>query len=248
MSNRRSVEIITLVYKSPSYLNLIAGELQKTLDEHEEDLLFDVQAKIIGNDPTDEIAKLLPQCNLPYLIYHDPEPNSHYLGRVYSAYNYGGFNSSAELICFVNSDMVFHRGWLANLLKHYDGVNIPCSRLVESGKMRSGAWGISYNFGRTPETIDREGFYEFCRQISRDKLVRSGLYMPCLLNKELFIKTGGFPRGNIYESGPGRRDSKFVMSGDQYYFYEVLEKEYGLRHCTVLDSLVLHIQEGELHS
>ena len=35
------------------------------------------------------------------------------------------------------------------------------------------------------------------------------------------------------------------MSGDDYYFHEILEKKFGMKHITVFDSPVYHIIEGE---
>jgi len=52
-----------------------------------------------------------------------------------------------------------------------------------------------------------------------------------------------YPEGNIYTDGVGTLNG-FVQSGDDWYFRK-LESTYGMRHVTVFDSLVYHIQEGE---
>jgi hypothetical protein len=78
-----------------------------------------------------------------------------------------------------------------------------------------------------------------------DIIKRSGLFMPSLFSTSFFKETGGFPEGNIYSDGnAGSMVGNVVLPGDIYYFNK-LEKEYGMQHITVFDSLVYHIQEGE---
>ena len=50
-------------------------------------------------------------------------------------------------------------------------------------------------------------------------------------NNELF---SGFPN-----------DRPIYKAGDAYYFQDILEKKYGMKHVTVFDSPVYHIIEGE---
>jgi hypothetical protein len=60
-----------------------------------------------------------------------------------------------------------------------------------------------------------------------------------------FIESGGYPEGNIFRDGIGTQTRKaFLQSGDAWFF-EKLTSEYGMKHITVFDSLVYHIQEGE---
>ena len=59
-----------------------------------------------------------------------------------------------------------------------------------------------------------------------------------------FIESGMYPEGNVYAGGVGNINSQFLMSGDLYYFRQ-LETNYGMKHVTVFNSLVYHIQEGE---
>ena len=56
-----------------------------------------------------------------------------------------------------------------------------------------------------------------------------------------------YPNGNIYHDGVGTL-GRFVKSGDAYYFDDVLTLKYNMKHMTVFDSLVYHIQEGEKDS
>ena len=144
--------------------------------------------------------------------------------------------------------MVFSTDWLTNLLKHHNGVNIPTSKLVESGKMMSGTHGVSFNCGRHPNSINYELWGQITSQLKKDEIHNNGLYMPCVFEKTRFIESGLYPEGNIYKDGIGtlRRDGT-IQSGDDWYFRK-LEDVYGMKHITVFDSLVYHIQEGEKDS
>lgn len=237
---KKNIEIISLIFKSVDYLNLIYKELKS--DKCKVDG-WDVGIRIVANDATPEILSHLETLDIPYTVYNDPKPNDYYLNRVYRCWNHAGITSEYDNICFVNSDMVFSEMWLDNLLKHHNGINIPTSRLVESGKMMSGTHGVSFNCGRNPKTIDFELWDKFSKQLSVNQVHKKGLYMPCIFEKNRFIESGLYPEGNIYTDGIGTLNG-FVQSGDDWYFRK-LENEYGMKHLTVFDSLVYHIQEGE---
>lgn len=238
---RKNIEIIALIFKSTDYLNLIYNELKSDKCKVNG---WDVSVRIVANDATDEVLDNLKKLDIPYSIYNDPKPNDYYLNRVYRCWNYAGETSTSDNICFVNSDMVFSNGWLENLLKHHDGVNIPCSRLVESGKMLSGKHAISQNLGRSPKTIDFDGWIKYASSISNDITYNGGLFMPCIFEKQRFIESGKYPEGNIYTNGVGKLGG-FIKSGDAWYFDDILANMFSMKHITVFDSLVYHIQEGE---
>lgn len=241
----KNIEVITLIYKSTSYLKFITSQLKSdTLKVNG----WKVGVRIVANDATEEVLKKLPELDIPYSIYNDPSPEDFYLNRVYRCWNHSGQTSAYDNICFVNSDMAFSKNWLENLLKHHDGYNIPCSRLIESGKMPSGKFGMGVNLGRNPETFDEKLWEEISMKLRLKETRAGGLYMPCILNKELFVKSGMYPEGNIYTDGAGTLNGPVLKSGDDYYFKNVLENKFNMRHVTVFDSLVYHIQEGEKDS
>lgn len=236
----KKLEIISLIFKSCDYLDLIYKELKS--DNCKVDG-WDITVRIVANDATPEVISRLKSLDIPYSIYNDPKPNDYYLNRVYRCWNYAGETSDSDNICFVNSDMVFSKDWLSNLLKHHDGINIPCSRLVESGKMLSGQHGVSFNCGRGPKEINYELWNDMVNKTKTDEIKSGGLFMPCIFEKNRFIESGMYPEGNIYSDGIGTLNG-FVQSGDDWYFKK-LSKEYGMKHITIFDSLVYHIQEGE---
>jgi hypothetical protein len=240
----KSIEIIALIFKSLDYLDLIYNELKSDNCKLED---WDVSLRIVANDATEEVIEKLKTLKIPYSIYNDKNPSDYYLNRVYRCWNYAGKTSKADNICFVNSDMVFSKNWLSNLLKHHDGINIPCSRLVESGKLLSGKHAISFDCGKSPKEINFNTWDELVNSISSEQIKESGLFMPCVFEKKRFIESGMYPEGNIYHDGVGTLGI-FVKSGDAYYFDDILMSKYGMKHVTIFDSLVYHIQEGEKDS
>jgi hypothetical protein len=206
---------------------------------------WDVSYRVIANDATPEILGILKDKMIPHSIYNDSNPEDYYLNRVYRAWNYGGTSTGADNICYVNSDMVFSDGWLDALLARHDGVNIPCSRLIESGKLPSGMHAKEVNFGRSPSDMDHQAWCLYAEDNKQPrKTMLRGLFQPVVFESGKFSSSGGYPEGNIYEDGVGTCNGRTIQSGDAYYFYR-LEKEYGMKHITVFDSLVYHIQEGE---
>jgi hypothetical protein len=239
----KNLEIIGLIFKSLDYLELLNNQLKSDYCKVDG---WDINVRIVANDASEKIINKLKTLNINYSIYNDYKLNDYYLNRVYRCWNFAGRTSNYDNICFVNSDMVFTENWLLNLLKHHDGINIPTSRLIESGKMPSGTHGISIDCGKNPKNLDLIKLEHISKIISEDKILNKGLYMPCIFEKSRFIESGMYPEGNIYTDGIGTLNG-FLQSGDDWYFRK-LEKEYGMKHITVYNSLVYHIQEGEKDS
>jgi hypothetical protein len=232
--------IVGLIYKSPIYLDFMMEGIRKYCLNSQ-----DTGYLIVANNPSDKIISKLSRDNIYHIIYKDSRPTDYYLNRVYRAWNYAGRNAQGDVVVFINSDMAFSKNWLENLLARLDRHTLPCSRLVESGKLRSGKHAIgNKNFGRTPATFDEKNFLNFAESISSPEIQRGGLFMPCAFYRDDFINSGGYPEGNIYSGGPGAHNTKFIESGDSNFFYsnKIMKKK---QHITVFDSIVYHIQEGE---
>jgi len=240
---KKNIEIISLIYKSVAYLDLIVSELKKDYCKVKN---WDIGIRIVANDATPKVLDALKAYNIPYLVYNDKNPMDYYLNKVYRCWNYAGQTSAYDNICFVNSDMVFSDDWLSNLLKAHDGINIPCSRLVESGKLLSGKYAIgNKNFGKTAKEINYVDWYDYVDTNKVQSWNDGGLFMPCVFEKERFLESGMYPEGNIYADGcAGSLRGGVVMSGDAWYF-QLLQDRYNMKHITVFDSIVYHIQEGE---
>jgi hypothetical protein len=105
---------------------------------------------------------------------------------------------------------------------------------------------FSLNLGNTPSTFNAVGWDEAVEKYSVNTSQEDGLYMPVLFFKEVFVKSGGYPEGNIYSDGEaGSKKGSVVMSGDTFFFKK-LSEQYQMKHITVYDSVVYHMQEGEM--
>lgn len=243
---KNNIEVIALIYKSKEYLKFITDELTS---EYLKVPGWDVGVRIVFNDASEEILSLKDTLPIPYTIYNAENIDEFYLNRVYKAWNFAGITSKYDNICFVNSDMMFSPNWLANLLREYNEYTIPCSRLVECGRLRSGQYGIEKYFGDHPVNIKRNEWLSFVPTIAEKEVKPGGLFMPCIFNKTRFIQSGMYPPGNIFVEenrliAGYPNDRPVFMSGDAFFFQH-LNSKYGLKHITVFDSIVYHIQEGE---
>lgn len=239
------VVVVGMIYKSQKWLKSMCESLSKTTLKKQHS--FDVDYLIVANDANAEVLDCLKTNKIKHIIYNDPDPYDYYLNRVYRAWNFGGFNADGDVIVFVNSDMIFSHGWLDNLINKLDENTLPCSMLIESGKMESGKHAMSINCGQTLETFNLDVFEYTASDVSFDSVGDGGLYMPCAFYKKDFVASGGYPEGNIYTGGVGDKSSSFVMSGDHYFFYEnpIMKNK---KHITVFDSVVYHFQTGEMDS
>ena len=242
---KKNVEIITLIYKSTTYLKYIVSQLDSEFCKANG---WDVGVRVVANDATDSVLSTLKDIKIPYTIFNNTDANEYYMNRVYKCYNYCATTSEYDNICLINSDNGFSNNWLPNLLRHHDGVNIPCSRLVESGKMPSGKYGVSKNFGRScgEFTVNFNDWLLWADKHKENKLASGGLYMPAIFERRRFIDSGMYPKGNIYSDGRvGSLTGGVTRTADEFFFNEALGKRFGMKHVTVFNSMVYHIQEGE---
>lgn len=192
------------------------------------------QLRIVGNDPDlDCLDMLINMDPDSWAVYNDPNPGDHYLARVYRCWNYCVESSDAEYVCLVNSDMAFSPGWLEALERRLDGKTLPCSRLVEPGFLRPGQHAVEIDIGRDPRVFPFEAWHGLAADLSEDRTEPGGLFMPCVLHRETFLRVGGYPHGNV--NG---------VSGDKILFDKMAAE--GFQHVTCFDSLVYHMQEGEM--
>lgn len=246
---KNNLEVISLIYKSVDYINLIYYQY---IHNYFKVNNWDVGFRFIANDATERVInrlKELESIGMNFSIYNDKFPNDYYLNRVYRCWNYAGKTSEYDNICFINSDMFFDIDALSNLVFYHDGNNIPCSRLIESGKLGKDGdkYTIQVDFGKTPKNVieNETNWLNFCKTKKENKILPGGLYMPCIFEKSRFIESGMYPEGNIYKDGAGTRNGNIIKSGDDYFFYDVLVRLYKMNHVTSFNSLVYHIQEGE---
>lgn len=231
MAISAEVSVAVMVYRSVPWMRFVLEGLRSSHTDIPYDLM------VVGNDPS---LSLLGTHHLTH-VYTDPTPEAHYLVRVYRCWNWIVDHALTPWVVLMNSDMYVFDGWLDALWAHrHEG--IPTSLLVESGAIPSFFPEYVMNCGRTPQTFDRERWWDLAGTLRKDGMgeVRDdGLFMPVLLNKAAYIAAGGYPEGNVSTAGG-------VVSGDRWLF-EHLASIQG-PHRTIMDSVVYHVQEGEMRS
>ena len=151
--------VVCLIYKSVGYAKFV----QESFYKYTRGANKNVEFLFVANDPTDKLVAYLKECSIPHLIFKNEDPNEYYLKRVYRAWNFGGNNVEGDIVVFVNSDMAFSEGWLDSLIRNLTSDRIVTSRLVESGKLRTGKNGIEMNYGRTYTEYNDAAFQKFAK-------------------------------------------------------------------------------------
>ncbi|HQD91374.1 MAG TPA: glycosyltransferase family 2 protein [Syntrophomonadaceae bacterium] len=241
---RPHFSIICLIYKSVKWLKFVYEQVLKYTEMDDKEFFF------VANDATEEVLAYLRQNNIPHYEFHNsPEQQAEwYVNRVYRAYNYAAAKARGDFLVFINSDMAFSPGWFDNLWKAYNGSNCVASRLVESGKLPSGQYGISSNFGLDPDAYQEDQFLEYAASIAEPRVENGGLYMPLLIRKEHFEMAGGYPEGQVL-LGSDIYEPVIVKWGEPCIPGDIVLvrklKHRGIIHQTAFDSIVYHFQWGE---
>jgi hypothetical protein len=228
------------------YIKLLSSKITVSVDD-----LTDNEFYFVANDACQKVLDYLKDNNIPHYIHNNTEEQRKewYINNVYRAWNTAGRVAKGEFVVFINSDMAFTPGWLDSLVHNYDDSKMVTSRLVERGVLRSGMYGIERNFGNVPADYNESAFLQYTHQISENKLMPGGLYMPCLLKKSTLERINYYPEGNI-KLGSNIYNPQYAVKGedcipgDQVFVKKL--NEIGISHWTDFNSIVYHFQEGEM--
>lgn len=256
------LELVGMIYKNPEFLRSMWAEMNKYLPHG-------VTVRVVANDPLESVERAAEKWKIPLDVYYDNNPKDFYLHRINRCYNFCVETSTADYVCLFQSDMITSPNWLHNLMRRIEGGEkvLPVSRLIEPCKhrpLRVCAHGIEMDLGRHPLTFPFEIWDSIVAQNISPETKPGGGYMPAIVHRKTFLDAGGFPEGNVIEDD-GKIEvispedySKFsVHNGKTYYknkphhsgdswLFKKLEKDFGFKHVTCFDSLVYHMQEGEM--
>lgn len=243
---RPGISIACLIYKSTQWLDFVYTQVLRYTDMHDKEFFF------IANDATEEVKAYLRDHFIPHYVFENtPEHMQEwYINNVYRAWNFAAEKARGDYVVFINSDMAFSPDWIEALLSQLRPNNCVASRLVESGKMPSGTFGISKNFGRVVKGYREKAFLRYARSIATHKVHDGGLFMPLLIRQEHFLSVGGYPEGNVVPESDFFQprialQGDPLVSGDVVLMNKLQSK--GITHQTVFDSIVYHFQEGEMN-
>ena len=239
--------IVCLIYKSVEWLKFVYEQVFKYTDMTDKEFFF------VANDANPAVLSYLKDNYIPHYVFTNTPQHQEewFINNVYRAYNFAVSKVQGDFIVFINSDMAFTPGWFESLWKAYDGSNCISSRLVESGKLHSGQFGLENNFGWDYASYQEEEFQQYARTLAEPKIEDGGLFMPLLIRKEHFEQVGGYPEGNIVLGSEidqlvMARHGEACISGDNVLMLKLQARE--IKHQTAFDSLVYHFQCGELDS
>lgn len=239
--------LICLVYKSVEWLKFVYEQVFKYTDMTDKEFFF------VANDANPSVLSYLRTNYIPHYVFvNTPQQQAEwFINNVYRAYNFATSKAQGDFVVFINTDMAFTPGWFDSLWGAYNGENCVTSRLVESGKLRSGQYGVEKDFGRDYSSYQEIEFQQYAHDLAESKLVDGGLYMPLLIRKEHFERVGGYPEGNIvpgsdFDHPVMARQGEACISGDNVLMLKL--QIVGINHQTAFDSLVYHFQCGELDS
>jgi hypothetical protein len=248
--NPKRVTIVALIYRSSFYAYFFYRNLLKYTPE-----LRNGQADFyfVANSAKLHVLVFLRLFRIRHYIFNPTRLSNQqhqklgfaapeYLGRVYSAYNFGVSKADTEFVVLLNSDMVMSPNWLPIMLKQ-GGRKIISPTLVERVHPKFGVFpgAKNQNFGSSFLNFNNSKWEKYCKEFVLSQVINAGgPYMPALMKKEWFTTFGGFPHGNL----GGLANYEIVTAyGDQYFFDEL--KRNGIYHES-LDSInCYHFKEGE---
>ncbi len=173
---------------------------------------------VVANDATKEVSS----DHRITVDWQNENSNEHYIARVYRAWNEGVLNAATQWVILLNNDMAFSDWAIDELIeqKRLNRKSLPCSLLVENGRIPSGMPDFVKDFGTTPETFRMDDFRRHADGIRVRGQVTSGkLYQPVLLDRQEFFDLAGYPDGNV--GG---------ISGDKILFQKYVDADL-LRFC-----------------
>jgi hypothetical protein len=111
----------------------------------------------------------------------------------YQIWNETAKTARGEFLVFANTDTLPAPDWDVYMLAHCKPNTIVTGYLVEPGNIGVAAENIHKDFGHSPESFQRFHFeaYATVPHVPEVKEER-GWYMPCCVQKEWFLSTGGF--------------------------------------------------------
>lgn len=237
--------IICPIYKSVDWLEFVYDQLYRYTDMNDKEFFF------VANHASEEVLAYLNDKAIPHYIFNHTDVKDNTTGNIYRACNYAARQARGEILIFISSDMAFSPGWFDKLWGAYNGSNCVSPRLVESGKLSSGQYGITMNFGRSIDSYQEVDFQQYAYAISQSKVEKGGLFIPLLIRKQHFEQVGGFPEGaiqtqtNLFEPVLAKAGEECIPAKIALIM-KLMSR--GIIHETAFNSIVYHFQQGETDS
>lgn len=182
------ISVVIPTYKSPSALDLCLRSAIKGQKFNNE--------IIVVVDGTYEINKDVLEKYENDIFVLNLESN---LGTC-RATNLGVYNSTTEKILIVNDDNVFPKNWDIELENSFQENSVITPNQIEPYPSMFRQFFIK-DFGRTPDNLNLEYFWEVSKTYSRQVKDESGSTFPIFISKKDFLRVGGFDESYPSQSG-----------------------------------------------
>ena len=154
--------IVSLIYKSPRWLDFVYDQVVRHTDLSEAEFFF------VANDATPEVLEHLKTRGIAHVV-HENSPAQRkqwYINNVYRAWNTAVREAKGEFVVLINSDMAFTPGWLDRLFAAWKPGLCVTSRLVERGALHGPYATVEQR--KTPSRVPGRGPCP-CRSWNREK-------------------------------------------------------------------------------
>lgn len=244
--------IICLIYRSTDYACFFYNCLRRNTLELEEG---DAEFFFVANDASDEVIDFLRDNDYPHIVSRNKHFTEHemqikgfappeYISRVYQGVNQGIRHAKTDEIVLMNSDNFVSRDWLTNLRKRLHRNCVVSPVLVQPHRVFPNpinhTLSLVKDFGRGLESFREDKFIQWADTIKIDSCSIGNPFMPVLMYKWQAELVGLYPEGNIADD-----NGKFKYAGDTYFYMKL--NALGIQHINSNDSVVYHLQEGELY-
>ena len=175
----KDISVVIPSYNNLEYLKLVYKSIRNISD--------DIEVILYGDGCDDGTDEWLLTINHKNTITHS------YSDRIGHTilYDYGFQTTSRPIIGILHADMIVHKNFFFNILKHINTNKIVCATCIEPSLHPPGGEKHILDAGLYPSDFDEDVFNEFCdnRDINQ---TQESIFAPWfLLKDEYFDKIGG---------------------------------------------------------
>lgn len=179
MFELKDISVVIPSYNNLDYLKLAYKSIR--------DISDDIEVILYGDGCDDGTTEWLLKIKHKNTITHSYNER---IGHTI-LYDYGFKTASRKIIGILHADMIVHKNFFFNILKHINSNKIVCATCVEPPLHPPGGEKHILDAGLYPNEFNKEVFNQFCNNRDIDKTQESIFAPWFLLKEEYFDKIGG---------------------------------------------------------
>jgi hypothetical protein len=128
----------------------------------------------------------------------------------YEKWNRVSYQSKADILVFINNDMLMMPGWtwMLSAFSILPENAVVTGHLVESGALKVNERNVQKDFGMHPDEFQRKECEAFClaesAKVAPVEFGSTGWLMPVAFRREFFCRIGGYDTGTAKFLGRGK--------------------------------------------